>query len=56
SFTSASHLSVHQKLHSRERPYRCHACGKGFSMSSKCLEHARSHTGEGPYHCSECGS
>ncbi|XP_043291835.1 zinc finger protein 154-like isoform X2 [Cervus canadensis] len=49
-----SHLIVYQRVHTREKPYKCSESGKSFSRNSTLLQHQRIHTGERPYECSEC--
>ncbi|NXO61209.1 ZSC20 protein, partial [Phainopepla nitens] len=54
SFRQRSHLIHHQKIHTREQPYKCLKCGKSFSDGSKLIIHQHLHTGEQPYKCGEC--
>jgi len=45
---------VHSRIHSGQKPYKCHVCEKAFSQSSNLHTHMRVHTGDKPYKCSLC--
>ncbi|XP_052598913.1 LOW QUALITY PROTEIN: zinc finger protein 58-like [Peromyscus californicus insignis] len=43
-----------QRIHKREKLYKCEECGKGLSSHKALSIHKRLHTGEKPYMCIEC--
>ncbi|OBS60626.1 hypothetical protein A6R68_08254, partial [Neotoma lepida] len=46
---------IHQSVHSRERPFKCSECGKGFGRRSHLAGHLRLHSREKSHQCHECG-
>ncbi|XP_044116080.1 zinc finger protein 3-like [Neovison vison] len=49
-FTLITKLVDHQRLHTAEKPFACHVCGRRFSKRSSLLGHPRAPTGGGPTH------
>ncbi|XP_032914364.1 zinc finger and SCAN domain-containing protein 2-like [Catharus ustulatus] len=44
-----------QKLHCKEKPFKCPECGKGFKGHCRLLTHLQIHAREKVFVCAECG-
>ena len=53
-FSQLDNLILHQRVHSRERPYACGVCNKGFSRQGTLTKHQRIHSDVRPYTCAVC--
>lgn len=51
----SNHLNQHMRRHTKDKPYVCNVCGRGFSMSGNLRRHMMIHTGEKPHVCEVCG-
>lgn len=53
-FNHAHHLQNHEKVHTKETPFLCNECGKGFAVKYNLKVHMRRHSNEKPYSCLQC--
>ncbi|EYE97275.1 C2H2-type zinc finger protein [Aspergillus ruber CBS 135680] len=56
SFAQKTHLDIHMRAHTGDKPFFCKepGCGQRFSQLGNLRTHQRRHTGEKPFSCEVC--
>ncbi|XP_034255935.1 zinc finger protein 124-like isoform X2 [Thrips palmi] len=55
-FTRSNHLAQHELTHTKDEPFHCYYCNKGFWYKNSLIGHIKqNHTGDVNYTCEECG-
>ncbi|XP_076825798.1 uncharacterized protein LOC143471264 isoform X2 [Clavelina lepadiformis] len=54
-FKAKYKLVNHIRVHTREKPFACPVCSKGFGRTENLKIHIRTHTGEKPFRCKYLG-
>ena len=53
-FSRSDELTRHLRIHTGDKPFKCHICTRAFSRSDHLTTHIRTHTGEKPFSCEIC--
>ncbi|XP_037784752.1 zinc finger protein 267-like [Penaeus monodon] len=53
-FSAKSHITIHMRVHTKEKPYSWDICNNAFPSKSDLVKHIRVHTKEKPYMCEIC--